>query len=396
MNIIYSARFFGVGAAFLLNAGSTALAQPSFQALPCCATAISADGRVVAGGGYRWTQETGLVELGSLPPPRDWATVACAASADGSVIVGYGLAELGLDYQAFRWTQDGGIVGIGDASSTWSIAWGVSGMGDVVVGEARTGRGIQAFRWTTPDIMIALGSLTGSRGTSVARGVSSNGSVIAGYSLNSDRNYEIFRWTAEKGMVGLGTLGFALAVSGDGTAIVGRAGPNGFPEAFRHTAETGLVGLGDLPGADNWSEAVAVSADGSIVVGESFTDLPGGGAFIWDETHGMRQLHAVLLDAGLDVAGWTLSVATGISADGRTIIGRGIDPENNYLPWLATLGGPCRADFNRDGVTNSQDFFDFLAAFFAHDPAADINNDGGVTTEDFFDFLEAFFAGCTR
>jgi probable HAF family extracellular repeat protein len=271
-----------------------------------------------------------------------------------------------------------------------------------VVGEARRSTG--GFRWTAPDTLTFIGSLTGPRGSSVARGVSGDGTVIVGYSLNSKGRHEAFRWTEDKGMVGLGELfkegsaGGAAAVSTDGSTIVGSCTSivSGDTQAFRHTAAGGIVGLGDLPGDLLWSHATAVSADGSIVVGESFTDLPGGGAFIWDETHGMRQLHAVLLDAGLDVAGWTLSVATGISADGRTIIGSGIDPENNYLPWLATLGGPCRADFNRDGVTNSQDFFDFLAAFFAHDPAADNNNDGGVTTEDFFDFLEAFFAGCTR
>ena len=45
-------------------------------------------------------------------------------------------------------------------------------------------------------------------------------------------------------------------------------------------------------------------------------------------------------------------------------------------------------------VVNSQDFFDFLAAFFATDPAADFNDDDVVNSQDFFDFLNAFFQGC--
>ncbi|MGE3109345.1 MAG: GC-type dockerin domain-anchored protein [Phycisphaerales bacterium] len=54
----------------------------------------------------------------------------------------------------------------------------------------------------------------------------------------------------------------------------------------------------------------------------------------------------------------------------------------------------CPADFNDDGCLNSQDFFDFLVAFFAVDPGADFNNDGAVNSQDFFDFLVAFFAAC--
>jgi hypothetical protein len=54
----------------------------------------------------------------------------------------------------------------------------------------------------------------------------------------------------------------------------------------------------------------------------------------------------------------------------------------------------CAADFNNDGVVNSQDFFDFLSAFFAGTPSADFNGDGTINSQDFFDFLTAFFAGC--
>lgn len=53
------------------------------------------------------------------------------------------------------------------------------------------------------------------------------------------------------------------------------------------------------------------------------------------------------------------------------------------------------ADINDDGVCNSQDFFDYLAAFYAGpgDPAwckADWVNDGVIDTADFFGFMADF------
>lgn len=54
----------------------------------------------------------------------------------------------------------------------------------------------------------------------------------------------------------------------------------------------------------------------------------------------------------------------------------------------------CACDFNMNGTLNSQDFFDFIAAFLSSLPAADFNNDAEVGSQDFFDFSTCFFAGC--
>jgi hypothetical protein len=63
------------------------------------------------------------------------------------------------------------------------------------------------------------------------------------------------------------------------------------------------------------------------------------------------------------------------------------------IDWVReTYLAPCRADANDDGAVNSQDFFDFLTAFFASE--ADFNTDGVTNSQDFFDFLGVFFVGC--
>ena len=60
------------------------------------------------------------------------------------------------------------------------------------------------------------------------------------------------------------------------------------------------------------------------------------------------------------------------------------------------IGGEeeCRADFNMDGLVNSQDFFAFLSAFFDGATAADYNGDAVIDSRDFFGFVAAFFTAC--
>lgn len=66
----------------------------------------------------------------------------------------------------------------------------------------------------------------------------------------------------------------------------------------------------------------------------------------------------------------------------------------NIMAWDNLVLGPppCPCEWNADGILNSQDFYDFVNAFFAGE--ADFNGDGATTSKDFFAFIQCLFAGC--
>lgn len=144
--------------------------------------------------------------------------------------------------------------------------------------------------------------LGGGADTAYASAVSGDGGVIAGINEEGTAG---FRWT-ETG--GVEILAFQPAdVSADGGVIVGT---RGFFEAVRWSEETGVVGLDDLtPGGPIYSLALAVSADGSVVVGAT-ADEP----FVWTAPGPMSAAPPVPQGAynGKNV---------GVSADGMVIAG---------------------------------------------------------------------------
>jgi len=182
-----------------------------------------------------------------------------------------------------------------------------------------------------------------------ANGVSADGAVIVGDGGLVPFGFGAWRWTEAQGPVNLGSLGGAfpftraMAVSGDGRVVIGNGyGPNGF-EAFRWTAEEGMVGLGDLVGGSfsSWANG-GVSYDGSIIVGGSQSAEYASDAFIWDAAHGMRSIKNVLQDEyGLDLTGWNLEEAYGLSADGLTISGWGFNPLGQREAWVAHIPEPA-------------------------------------------------------
>lgn len=350
-----------------------AAAAPFFQGLGSPgsgAMAVSSDGSVVVGwwstwplgeyGAFRWTQAGGMIGLGRLPGATSGGR-ALGVSCDGSVVVGecYYSPQ---SREAFRWTQPGGMEGLGYLwGGSWpyvSAAEGVSADGSVIVGNSSSPLGQQAFRWTEAHGFLGLGYLRGGLGgypASFATAVSADGAVVVGTSSSASGG-QAYRWTEATRMVGLGDLrgGYfysaARAVSADGSVVVGESYSGAGWEAFRWTQADGMVGLGDLPGGQFWSGARGVSAEGSVVVGYGTTGY-GYEAFHWTQEGGMRRLEDVLVnDYSLSTTGWVLTGARGVSADGKVIVGEGVNPRGLPEAWIANLRTDERAARVLSGV----------------------------------------------
>jgi len=346
----------------------------------CTVNALSSDGQIVVGHDEHaglpvyWNEAMGMMPLPLGITEGLAATRANALSSDGSVIVGTSPSTVfdaasEKDQEAFYWTHTDGMKSLGypaGVSGMLASAQGVSGDGSHVVGFFRGADDhFTAFSWTESDNMIDLTLLPGGQTDSGATAISYDGQVVVGWSHSanatasepgSTAGSEAFRWTATEGMVGLGFLpgggqSEASAASMDGTVIVGAStseatqdSDNSY-EAFTWSQLDGMDRLGVMPGYGD-SRARAVSGDGSIVVGSTTEDFElsvdamtgDSKAFIWGAEHGLQDLKTVLGKGyHVNVSGWQLLEAIGISADGCTIVGNGINPQGDIEPWLAVI-----------------------------------------------------------
>lgn len=140
-----------------------------------------------------------------------------AISYSGSVIAG--LANGINGYEAFRWTEAAGSVGIGTLRpGAISRPYAMSPDGSMIIGTATTWDGPvywdEAFVWTQGGGMEGLGTLPGQT-SSAATGVSADG-IIVGRS-----GTDAFIYTDATGMRLFGDDMSAAGISGDGTTIVG-------------------------------------------------------------------------------------------------------------------------------------------------------------------------------
>jgi probable HAF family extracellular repeat protein len=262
-------------------------------------------------------------------------SVATAASADGSLVVGFSIDGSG-DNQAVSWT--GTTASLldtnGDFLFSEATGVGISGATTTIVGWGFSNSTFleQAFLHRNNSI-FELGRMIWPTSSSKAVGVSSDGDTIVGtvadnYSVPTfidgfvyDQGYTTpVRASTAIPAFASSSLVFTqlTAVSGDGESVVGFASsglssnPAGNEQAFKYTLNGDTYeALGTLTGG-NWSIARALSSNGSVIVGQGDNADGNYEAFVHQD--------GTMTGLGF-LQGGSRSNATGVSADGTVIVG---------------------------------------------------------------------------
>lgn len=341
------------------------------------AEAVSGNGSVVVGWSkntvgqnraFRWTVTTGMRDLGTIG--GEWS-IAYDISANGSVIVGTSAvpdSERGWwgreTFRGFAWEngvmQDLGAEVILDPWH-WIYVYGST----EAYGVSSTGRTIVGYEEVPSDMPFppwyAVRWVNGTREriqlNGVANDVSADGNVIVGH-LNTAFGRYPYVWTNGVGNF-LGDRDFegrqvydwhpwrevntAYAVSADGRIAVGKGYRDGrYSRAIRWFLTYGTCeDLGTLGG--NQACALDVSANGAVVVGWAENNRGQMRAFRWN---GGIMVDLNLLCEHILYPGSYLKVATGISPDGRYIVGQGYNAETRrfeaFLLDVRGLSAPLR------------------------------------------------------
>jgi probable HAF family extracellular repeat protein len=177
--------------------------------------------------------------------------------------------------------------------------------------------------WSLGTVLSTLGAAAFAHGQATFRGlgtpsyalaISSDGSTVVGVAQYTAR---AFRWTEAGGVQDLGVLpggldSIAWAVNADGSVVVGEAHRGAARHAFRWTAATGMVDLG-VPQGSIQSFGLGVSGDGQVVCGR--VEITPATGFRWTASEGFTLFN---LPPGVLNIG-----ESHVSADGATIVGAG-------------------------------------------------------------------------
>ena len=239
----------------------------------------------------------------------------------------------------------GNIEGGNTCDAFYSHGLNMSRDGTTGVGMGWINCSTSAFYWTDENGIVELGQYQGN--STKAQAVSGDGQVIGGWAQTNSRNSVL--WDREGNITFLGSLqqgndyGEVNAISNDGLKAVGfsagNAGNN--VEGYIWTAESGMFGLG-VPtnsASNNTSLAFAIS-ENDVVVGQYLNESPVfyKACIYTSETGEFVNLRQYLLDLGMaEISGWDLTRALCVSNDGNTLAGYGKDPSGNWTGWVIQI-----------------------------------------------------------
>lgn len=348
-----------VGAVYWTEMGDP-VGLGSLNEVPTIATDISGDGRTIVGvAGYthfRWSPEEGI----------DWGYGGLSESSftelssnyDGSVLAGTlntGEAVVWDEQNGWRYLYQAlSEAGIDYGSWLFQNATGISADGSLVVGQGRDpDEATQGFVVRLPltvntrdcgdrnpclagascterKVGYACNCPAGHAGRNcgllqissfpagndaTVNALNADGSIYAGTSQDSDGYSHPTLWTSPTTAEDLGVLpsavsGSATGISADGSVVVGESAS----QAFRWTRETGMTPLGFIPNATSqYSYAAGVSADGAVVVGHGYNANSQLEAWRWTQADGVVGLGFL--------PNMVSSHAYAANADGSVIVG---------------------------------------------------------------------------
>ena len=289
---------------------------------------LSPDGTVVIGqstgpaASQRATKWGGGIAVDIGLPPGTTQAFARAAALGGQTVVGDVTFATTL---AHRWNGSGIQVLPNTFGGLTSYAWGVSWMGDVIVGQAD---GSPAMWTSAPGVQI-LGALPGapSPARGACAGVDAGGSIAVGTSQTASGAYDATLWSQgaaiDLGVLPGDTQSSAAAISGNGQVIVGTStvyGPWGPQVRAFHLDRTGSAGMQAIP----LDDARCVNYDGSVV-GGYIRQGSQYRAALWTPA-GVVDLELHLQSLGVPIGNLRLTNVVGVSADGTAVCGQAYDP----------------------------------------------------------------------
>jgi probable HAF family extracellular repeat protein len=239
----------------------------------------------------------------------------------GTVFQALASVSVAASLTSGAWAQQPSITWLGTLpNGAWSYAQGVSADGAVVAGydeavidDEGVGGELRALRWTRSSGAAPLATL-GANSQSLA--VSADGSLLVGWTQDTTGMWRAAKWGADGSLTVLGTLGgnesAAYGVSADGAVIVGWADDaTNRRAAVRWQADGTVDDLG-VPTGFTMSWATGASADGSTLAANAYADRFRWRAFRW-RSSGWESLP--MLD------GYENSLAAAVAANGAVIVG---------------------------------------------------------------------------